>query len=141
MSRGNPVEFVRRLRLRSGAMERVGNRVKLEAFEIEADHVGEGLNAIIILDLPAPGAGNHWRFNSIHASFDAAPAAAVLVQVNDGVKTWQMAISTVGPHSFEFGQTRWVSNGGVTITLPAGGGAATGYLAVLGARIERDIYS
>lgn len=141
MSRGDPVEFTRRLRLESDALQRIGNRIKLEAFEIEADHVGDGLNAIIILDLPAPGVGNHWRFNSIHASFDAAPAAAVLLQVNDGVKTYQMAISTVGPHSFDFGRTRWASNAGVTITLPAGGGAATGYLAVLAARIERDIYS
>lgn len=140
MSGGNPVEFVRRFRLQSDAMQRVGNRIKLEAFEIEDDHVADGVG-VLILDLPAPGVGNHWRFKSIHASFDAAPAAAVLLQVNDGVKTYQMAISTVGPHSFEFGRTRWASNGGVTITLPAGGGGAIGYLAVLAARIERDLYS
>jgi len=122
-------------------MQRIGNRIKLKAFEIEADHVGEGANADVVLNLGAPGAGTHWRFKSVHVSFDAVPAAAVLLQVNDGVKTYQMAISTVGPQTFDFGRTRWASNGPVVITLPAGGAGVTGYLAVLAARIERDIYS
>lgn len=141
MSRGNPVEFVRRLRLQSDAMQRIGNRIKMEAFEIEAAHVGEGANADVVLNLGAPGAGNHWRFKSVHASFDAVPAAAVVLTVADGTTTYQAAISTVGPHTFDFGRTRWASNGALVITLPAGGAGVTGYLAVLAACIERDIYA
>lgn len=140
MSRGDPVEFTRRLQ-DGDQLQRVGNRIQLEAFEIEADHVDSSTNVDTVIDLPAPGAGNHWRFNQIHLGFDAVPAAAVLFTVADGVTNYQIPISTVGPHTLGFGRTRWASNGAVQITLPAGGVGVTGYLAVLAARIERDIYS
>jgi hypothetical protein len=140
MSRGDPVEFTRRLQ-GNDQLQRVGNRIQLEAFEIEADHVDNGTNADVVINLAAPGAGNHWRFKNVEVSFDAAPAAAVVFTITDGVTNYQMAIVNTGPHNFDFGRTRWASNGPITITLPAGGAGVTGYMAVLAARIERDIYS
>ena len=75
MSRGNPVEFVRRLRLQADAMQRIGNRIKKEAFEIEADHVAQGgANAAVEVVLPVPGVGNHWRFDFLHISYDGVTA-------------------------------------------------------------------
>ncbi len=140
MAKGDPVEFVRHLPADDQG-QTCGNRVQLEAFELAADHVDDGANADVVIQLGAPGVGRHWRFNQIHASFDANPAAAVVLTVADGTVTYSAAIATGGPHNLGFGQTRWASNAQVTITLPAGGAGVTGYLAILGARHERDIYS
>jgi len=141
MSRGDPVEFVRRLQS-NDQPQRVGNRVQLEAFEIEEDHCQVGAdNAILGAIYAAPGINNHWRFTRLTLGFTAVPAAAIVVQVTDTITVWQMPVAGMGPYSFEFSTVRWASNQDLAVTVPAAGAGVVAYFNVHGLRAERDIYS
>lgn len=133
MSFGDPIEFIRNLL--NGDRQRVGNRVKKEAFIIEATHCAWALNDNVVINLPAV-AGHHWRFDAIHFSYDGQGPAGILT-VADGVTNYLMVTPIPGPVELRFDTVRWAQGAGVTIVLNAGGAGVTGTLNVLGARYER----
>ena len=130
---GDPVEFVRNLL--SGDRQRVGNRVKKEAFIIDADHYAEGENADVTVDLPAV-AGHNWRFDYIHYSYNGQGPGAGTLQITDGVVNYIQTITAAGVGWLPFDSTRWAQGAAVAIILAAGGAGITGRLAVMGARYE-----
>ena len=138
MSFGDPVEFIRNLL--NGDRQRVGNRIKKEAFTAEDDarsieHFACAVNGIVTITLPAV-AGHHWRFDYIHYSYSGVPAAGNL-QVTDGVNTYHLDITAAGPGHLTFDSTRWTQGAAVAIALAAGGQGVQGCLNVLGVRYER----
>ena len=130
---GDPIEFMRNLL--SGDRQRVGNRVKKEAFIIDADHYAEGENADVTIDLPAI-AGHNWRFDYVHYSYNGQGPGAGTLQVTDGTVNYIQAITAAGVGWLPFDSTRWAQGAAVAITLAAGGAGVVGRLAVLGARYE-----
>ena len=130
---GDPVEFVRNLL--SGDRQRVGNRVKKEAFTITADQYAEDENADVVINLPVV-AGCNWRFDYIHYSYNGQGPGAGTLQVTDGVVNYIQAITAAGVGWLPFDTTRWAQGAAVAITLAAGGAGVVGRLAVLGARYE-----
>jgi len=134
MSFGNPVEFVRNLL--NGDRQRVGNRVKKEAFTIQADQFAEAENADVTINLAAV-AGHNWRFDYVHYSYNGQGPAAGSLQVNDGTVNYIQTITGAGVGWLPFDTTRWTQDAAVAITLAAGGLGVTGRLAVLGARYEQ----
>lgn len=134
MSFGNPVEFVRNLL--NGDRQRVGNRVKKEAFIPDADHHDHAAGDVTIILAVPPAAAHAWRFDYVHYSYNAAPAAGRLT-ITDGVATYLLDITAAGPGWVPFDTTRWAEGAAVTITLAGGGGAVIGCLNVLGVRYER----
>ena len=130
---GDPVEFVRNLL--SGDRQRVGNRVKKEAFTIEADHCATAVHDNAIINL-LPVAGHHWRFDRIHFSYDGQGPAGALT-ITDGITLYVMTVSAAGTYELAYDTTRWAQGAGVTITLADGGAGVTGCLNVLGVRYER----
>ena len=133
MSFGNPVEFVRNLL--NGDRQRVGNRVKKEAFTITADHYAEDENADVTINLAAV-AGHNWRFDYIHYSYNGQGPAAGGLQITDGVTLYQMDLAGAGVGWLPFDATRWAQGAAVAIILLTGGVGVMGRLAVLGARYE-----
>lgn len=78
-------------------------------------------------------AGKRWACIHIHAGFDVAPAAAVLLTVSvDGSVVWTMPIFDKVPHEFLFPRGIWASasrNGALVVALAASGSAGrSGYL-------------
>jgi len=133
MSFGDPVEFVRNLL--NGDRQRVGNRVKKEAFTIEADHCAYAVNDNVVVNLPAV-AGHYWRFDAIHFSYAGGQGPAGILTATDGVTNYLIVTPQTGPVELRFDTTRWARGAGVTIVLNAGGAGVTGTLNVLGARYE-----
>lgn len=139
MSFGDPIEFVRNLL--NGDRQRVGNRIKKEAFTVtedprEQEHFVCATNGVAQIILAAPPAGHHWRFDYIHYSYSGAPALGSL-QITDGTVTYHIDITAAGPGHLTFDTTRWTEGAAVTITLAAGGQGVDSCLNILGPRYER----
>ena len=130
---GDPIEFVRNLL--SGDRQRVGNRVKKEAFTITADQYAEDENADVVINLPVV-AGCNWRFDYVHWSYNGQGPAAGGLQITDGVTLYQMDITAAGVGWLPFDSTRWAQGAAVAIILLDGGVGVMGRLAVLGTRYE-----
>jgi hypothetical protein len=97
------------------------------------DSPAEGTNAAVVSTIAAPGAGKSHYLTAVTVGFGAAPAAAVVVQVESpsGTVIWKRRIGTTAPFIWEQNFIRplkGADNQAMVVRLPAGGAAIVGYV-------------
>jgi hypothetical protein len=94
--------------------------------------------AAAVVTLAAAGVGLCHEIKGIHCGFLTAPAAGVVVTVQDGSGQvrYQQPLTAGGALTLDINCTvRGTANTALIVTLPAGGAGRIGYMNVLGHRI------
>jgi hypothetical protein len=132
MSRGDPVEFTRRLA--TGNLKRCGNEVSI------GSQLGDALvhepvaNTAAQITMAAPGANQANVIGTIYWSLSANPAANVRLHITDGgVLVHVQQITVGGPGFIKWNPPRrFGTNNAVLVFMAAAGAGVFGTMAIHG---------